>query len=101
MGQRLELHAILVDILGSDNVYFQPPPSSLMSYPCIRYESAGGETNFANNSPYRHVVKYELTVIDRDPDSDIPLKVAMLPMCSRDRFYTADQLNHDVFTLFF
>lgn len=101
MGQRLDLHDILVEILGSDNVYFQPPPSLMMTYPCIRYQRVNGLTKFACNQPYGHVVKYEVTVIDRDPDSDIPLKVAMLPMCTRDRFYTADQLNHDVFTLFF
>lgn len=101
MGQRLELHAILVDLLGSNNVYFQPSPSLSMEYDCIRYQRSGGDTKFANNKPYKHTKRYEITVITKNPDSDIPDKVAMLPMCSRERFYTADQLNHDVFTLFF
>jgi hypothetical protein len=40
-------------------------------------------------------------VIDPDPDSPIVDAVAELPLCTYDRFFTADNLNHDVFNLFF
>jgi hypothetical protein len=42
-----------------------------------------------------------ITVIDPDPDSEIPSKVAALPMSLFNRFYTADDLNHDVYNVYF
>lgn len=101
MAQRLELQALLVDLLGSDNVYFQPPPSLQMSYPCIVYTRDFSLTQFADDKPYLIEKRYQVTVIDRNPDSVIPGKVAKLPKCTFDRFFTADNLNHDVFRLFF
>lgn len=101
MGQRLELQALLVSILGSNNVYFQPPPSLQMSYPCIVYKRDDENTDFANNKPYKRKKRYQVMVIDPDPDSTIPDSVAELPSCVFDRHYTADKLNHDVYKLFF
>lgn len=101
MGTRLELHEILVDILGSRNVYFQPPASVRMQYPAIVYSRSDIENTFANNGVYSQALAYELTVIDEDPDSEIVMTVSKLPMCSFNRHYTADNLNHDVFKLFF
>lgn len=101
MGQRSELQDILKTILQSDEVYFQPPPSVRMNYPCIVYKRDFELIRYADDKPYWHKKRYQVTVIDRDPDSVIPNKVAELPLCSFDRFYTADNLNHDVFKLFF
>lgn len=72
-----------------------------MEYPCIRYSLDDMNTTFANNTPYTNKKRYSVTVIDRDPDSNIPDTVAELPMCVFDRFFTADNLNHVVFKLFF
>lgn len=101
MAQRLDLQAKLLDILGSPHVYFQPPPSVQMQYPCIVYQRDYATTQFADDKPYIHGLRYQVTVIDRNPDSAIPAKVAALPMCSFDRFYTADNLNHNIYNLFF
>lgn len=101
MAQRLELQAILVAILGSSNVYFQPPPTLKMQYPCIIYKRDRLNTIFADNKPYKNKTRYQVTVVDPNPDSIIHEKVALLPMCSYERFYTADNLNHDVLDLFF
>ncbi len=101
MAQRLELQALFVSLLGSSNVYFQPPPSVKMQYPCIIYQRELVNTIFADNTPYKHKRRYQVTVVDINPDSNIHEKVAALPMCSYDRFYTADNLNHDVYNLFF
>jgi len=101
MGQRLELQTILETLLGTRNVYFQPPQSFKMAYPCIVYRRDDLRSRFADNSLYNFDIRYQITVIDRDPDSDIPHKVAALPKCSFDRFFVADNLNHDVFNLFF
>lgn len=99
MGLRSELQTVLLGI--TPNVYFQPPPSVQMQYPCIVYARSDRETDHANNKPYKHVKGYEVTVIDTDPDSSLPDQVADLPMCSFQRFFTADNLNHDVYELFF
>lgn len=101
MAQRLDLQTKFVEILGSGNVYFQPPSSIKMEYPCIVYELDDVWTDHADNKPYSLRKRYQATVIDRNPDSAIPNQVALLPTCIFDRFYVADNLNHFVFTLFF
>lgn len=101
MGLRVHLQLLLETILGSENVYFQPPPNVAMKYPCIVYKLDAASTEFASNVPYRHTKRYQVTVIDRNPDSDIPDKIARLPMCVSNRFFTADGLNHNVFNLYF
>ena len=101
MGTRLALHNILKLVLGTANVYFQPPPSFKMVYPCIVYERSRATTEFANNEPYFREKIYKVTLIDPDPDSLIPDKIAQLRKCIFDRHYTAEGLNHDVFTISF
>jgi hypothetical protein len=101
MGQREDLHTLLKQLLQTNNVYFQPPPTVKMDYPCIVYKRDNATTIFAGDKPYNNMKRYQIIVIDRDPDSDIPTKVAELPMCTFNRFYTADNLNHDVYNLFF
>jgi hypothetical protein len=100
MGQsRSQLHDILESI--TEHVYFQPPTNVKLSYPCIIYQRDYADTKFADDIPYNHTKRYQVTVIDRDPDSDIPDKVALLPMSIFNRFFTADDLNHDVYVVFF
>lgn len=99
MGQRLTLHQLLKDIV--DNVYFQPPENIQLVYPCIVYSRDSADTKFADDRPYSFMQRYQVTVIDRDPDSDIPAKVASLPRATFNRFFATENLNHDVFSLFF
>lgn len=99
MAPRLELQEILETFVA--NVYFQPPASVQLQYPCIIYKRDFAETKFADNAPYNHKKRYMVTVIDRDPDSDIPDKVAAMPLSIFNRFYTVDNLNHDVYNVFF
>lgn len=101
MGQRLALHQILKGILGTSYVYFQPPESTIMQYPCIVYSRDNAKSQFADGMSYLHKKRYQVTVIDRDPDSEIPDKLAKLPLCTFLRFYTADNLNHDLFQLYY
>jgi hypothetical protein len=108
MAPRLQLQTLLENLNGGDTdpdkklrVYFQPPPNVKMTYPCIIYKRDTADTKFADNEPYTHTKRYQVIVVDSNPDSDIPDKVAMLPLCIFSRFYTADNLNHDVFNLFF
>lgn len=99
MSRRLELHEILCEVLGSRNVYYQPPESVKMKYPAIIYSRQDIENTFADNGVYKQSDIYQVTVVDPDPDSEIVHKVSRLPMCIYDRHFTSDNLNHDVFTI--
>jgi len=101
MGQRLELQALLSAIPGVKKAYFQEPPANMMEYPCIIYSLDDVDTSFANNLPYRSIKKYQVTVIDGDPDSVIPDIVAALPTCTFSRAFKASNLNHQVYSLYF
>lgn len=101
MDRRLELHEVLCETLGSRYVYFQPPASVDMNYPAIVYSRKTIENIHANNSVYRQNDAYDLTVIYDDPDSVLPRQISLLPLCSHDRHYVADNLYHDTFTIYF
>ena len=101
MDRRLKLHQILVNILGSNHVYFQPPASVKLVYPCIIYQYETGDTQFADDQAYIFVRKYQIQVIDPNPDTEIPDKIAQLPRCLNDRNYTADNLNHYTFNIYY
>ena len=98
---RLQLQSLLEELLGSGEVYFQPPPNTAMQYPSIVYKMDLAETEFADNLPYRRTKRYQVTIIDQDPDSAIPDKVADLPMCLFERHFTAGNLHHHIYNLYF
>jgi hypothetical protein len=99
--KRLELQALLETLLGSPNAYFQPPSNKTIQYPCIVYAQDNAKTEFAGNLPYSVAKRYQLTVIDRNPDTDIPNKVAHLRFANFNRAFTADNLHHYVYNLYF
>lgn len=100
--RRLELHEILCEFLGSRYVYFTPPESLKLNYPCIVYQRRTGDVRFANNQPYNHQTQYQLTIIDPNPDSEWVDKMALyFPKSRPDSHFTSDNLNHDVFTLYY
>lgn len=99
--RRLELHEFLVELLGSRNVYYQPPESVRMCYPAIEYSRDDIRNNFANNGVYIQEYAYKITVIDEDPDSEIVDKVSRIPTARFERHFTVDGLNHDVYQIRF
>lgn len=101
MGSRTDLQTLLETLLGSNKVYFQPPSTITMIYPCIVYQRSDIDTKYANNNPYALKKQYTVTVIEKNPDSIIPDKVAQLESCMFDRHYVVDNLYHDSFILFY
>lgn len=98
---RLQIHQLLSGIAGVKKAYFQTPSKDLMTYPAIVYELNDHDNGYADNLPYRKAKRYQVVVMDRNPDSPIPDLVAQLPYCSFDRFYAADGLNHYSFNIYF
>lgn len=107
MGDRIDLHNEFIAILGSKDeedrrVYFQPPDSVKMKYPCIRYSFDGVNNRRADDRLYSTFNRYEVTVIDPDPDSVIYKEIMeRFPMCTFDRGYVSDNLNHKSLTLYY
>lgn len=102
MAKREALHEELCSILGSRNVYFQTPESVKMSYDAIRYQLGGKDLKRANNRIYKTTNRYEGVIITRNPDTNLPDKLlAHFEMASFGRPYTADNLNHYPFTLYY
>ena len=102
MASRLELHEELCELLGTRNVYFQPPESIKLSYPCIKYSKTGVDKRNANNRPYKSIKEYGIIVIDPNPDSNISDRILNhFSMCRFDREYTTDNLNHTSLTLYY
>lgn len=99
MASRLSLQTMLEQILGSRNVYFQPPASVQMKYPAIVYSLSAINNSFANDNVYMQTTAYEITLMDRNPDSEFVKKLSTLPRCRFDRHFRSDNLNHYVFTI--
>lgn len=101
MSDRTSLQTFLEELSESKNVYFDPPASVQMKYPAIRYTRKSIDKLVANDATYRLLKPYELIVIDKRSESPLIDKLLALPYCSHDRHYKADNLHHDVFTLYY
>lgn len=101
MHNRLQLQSFLESILGSGNVYFQPPPTVKMSYPAIVYSLKKIENTHANNAVFKQETAYDVVVIDKSPEGVIMRRLTIIPKCQFESFYTADNLNHYKFTLYY
>jgi hypothetical protein len=101
MGTRLEFQTVLEDLQDGVSIYFQPPPNVTMVYPAIVYNRDFQSVDYADNFAYNKKLRYQVTVIDRDPDSAIPDKVADLPLTKYVRHFTTQNLNHDIYDVYF
>lgn len=102
MGSRLKLHEELCAALGSRRVYYQPPSSCKLVYPCIVYSDARNEEIRADNQLFAIRHRYDLTLMELEADSALKDKLTMaFPMCSHERSYRFDELYHNTFTLFY
>lgn len=99
MGQRQKLNSILESIVP--NVYFQPPETVKLKYDCIIYKLEHIDKRPADNASYTLDDRYQLTYITRDPDSDIRHVIAELPKCRFTRSFTADNLNHYIYQIYY
>lgn len=97
---REELQALLEEIMESDHVYFQPPESLKIKYPCIIYEIKRVHNQYANNDIYKQDHFYQLILVDSNPDSVYFSKLCKIPECRFSNYYVSDNLNHYVFEIY-
>lgn len=95
-----ELQAKFEELLGSGEVYYNPPASVRISYPAIVFSRSRIKNIFANNQVYGQANLYEVTTITEDPDDPIIGKISRLAMCSFDRHFVSDNLHHNTFSLY-
>ena len=96
---RLELQARFEQF--TPNVYYQPPRNVTLKYPCIIYQRQPSIGSHANNSSYITSLPYQITVIDRDPESTIADQlVAMFRYCDETARFTNENLYHVVLTMY-
>ena len=99
-SDRVRLHNLLLEFLGSDQVYYQQPNRQKIEYPCIIYKRSSPNVTRANNKLYSYRQQYDVQLITRDPDSDLQEKfMKLLPLISFDRRFIVDNLYHDNFTI--
>lgn len=101
MGTRLQLQTLLDSLVDDGRAYYQPKPNVTIAYPAIVYELDLTDTKFADNKPYSQTDRYQVTVIDQNPDTETRRKVAALPMCTFRRGFATSGLNHYIFDLYF
>jgi len=101
MAPRTELHEKLVDILGSRNVYYDPPSNIKMKFPAIEYHLSKIDSVRADDKAYLFRVSYDMTFIEKLPNDDIIKKLLELPYCSFDRSFVSDNLHHYTFTIYY
>ena len=100
MGKRLDLHTELLSF--APNAYFQPPPSVRISYPCFVYSLSRIATKYASNTAYANHRCYNVTYISTEPVDDLLTDILThFKYIRLDRIYTADELYHYVFVLFY
>ena len=106
--QRTALDAILRQVEGVKKVYYQPPASISLEYPCIIYSLSSYDIKYAANKRTLVWAEYTATLIDKDPES--PIHDRMMNLGSEidsncfvhfDRFFTADYLNHWTYRITF
>lgn len=96
-----KLQSILEDILGSSEVYFQPPSDRTRKYPCIEYALSDVQQMYADNKTYLAIPRYTITHFNKLPDMTIPNKILKLPTCSFLGFHKEQYFNVYTFNLYF
>lgn len=98
---RVELQDALEDFMGSRNVYFRPPESVKLKYPCIIYNVRSGDSQYADNSTYIFHRSYDIQIIHKEADTDLIERfVFTFPKAKFDSSFAVDNLIHENFILY-
>ena len=88
--------------IGVENVYIDPPENLIMKYPCARVRLNSGRIRFADNRAHIFTPSWEIIHIGYEPDDEMVLKIVnAFQRITYQRHYTADNLHHNSFTLYY
>ena len=102
--ERLKLHTILTNIMkkySSDaRVFFKPDSNVKLNYPCIIYTREGDQSRHADNTRYFNTTSFQITVIDRDADSEAVNDILnKLSSARRTNEFVSNCLYHYIITI--
>ena len=98
---RPALHEKLCEILGSRNVYFDPPSSIHINYTCIIYKRIAAESRRADNGQYIVWYPYDVQVISKDPDYELfDTFLSHFDNGREGAPFVKDNLHHSNFTIY-
>lgn len=80
------------------HVYYQPPESVKMVYPCFIYKLDAVDEVYSSDKPYLYRDDFTVTYVTRDPEPEIVAGLKNLKQVGYDRHYTAENLHHYVFS---
>ena len=102
MKNRIDLHKEILNLVGVNvKVYYQPPSSVKITYPCVIYKLDSDKTKYANDIKYIKHKRYSLTIVTKDADSELPDLFDSLTYCKFDRMYMSENLYHYVYTIYY
>lgn len=102
MSSRVDLQSKLEAVLGSRNVYFQPPENLKIKYPAIVYSLGGINLRHADNKPYMKGKYYTVILIHDDPDNEVVDEIlATFLYANLSRNFITDNLYHYVFEIYY
>ena len=103
MDKRLKISELLHKIEGvkSENIYFAPETKNNMTYPCIRYDLADRNADYADNDKYIKRSVYNVIYITRKPSDAINVcnQIESIRGSEFVRTYVNDGLYHYVYTI--
>lgn len=100
---RIELQEAFEEFMASNDghVYFRPPESTKLKYPCIIYRVKSGDSQYANNRSYIFHISYDVQIIHKEADTDLRERfISRFPKCRFDTSFIVDNLNHENFVLY-
>ncbi len=89
---------------NTKNVYYNPPTSIRMEFPCFRFELNNLDVKHADNFAYSRKPRWAVTYITRDVEDVEKVAEQMLDIfqyCNFDTSFRSDNLEHAVFNLYF
>lgn len=94
-------HDKIVEATGY-TVYFRPPTGfRIETYPCVVYDYSGTDIAYADNSVYIPYMKYQVTLLTRDPDDEGFEKLLKMPNSRLLHSRTVAGINEFTFVIYY
>lgn len=101
---RNHLAKLFIDETGvlTPNLYFQPPETVKISYPCFIYHKISPNIQRASNSLYLFTEGYNVLWIDKNPDNQMNKRIyEEFDYVSSSSPYVSDNLYHTSFDIYY
>lgn len=95
-----DLLHLLQKAVDHNRVYFQPPENLKIGYPAVIFHLSKIKLDHADDVPYKGAREYSVTLITKEPEPEVLDEILKIPYTTLDTTYTADGMNHFVFTTY-